>query len=58
MADDFPIPFAQFAQMLSGTHDEVWTTLLKQRYGRENHVESEWRALLDAARNEPAHPGP
>lgn len=58
MADEFPIPFNQFAQSLRGTDDEVFTHLLRTRHGSEKHLDSEWRALLEAARHEPAHPGP
>lgn len=53
---EFPVSFSRFAPMLVGTPDEVWTTHLKRKHGRENHLVGEWRALIDKYRHEPAHP--
>ena len=39
-----------------GHPDEVWLKLLKIRHGAERHTHAEWAALIDAAREEPAHP--
>ena len=53
MPDEFPIPFQAFARTLVKTPEEVWTKLLKMRHGKEKHTPTEWRALINAARNEP-----
>lgn len=39
-----------------GHPDEIWLKLLKVRYGAERHTPSEWSALIDGMRDEPAHP--
>ncbi|MDA8249174.1 MAG: hypothetical protein M0Z28_08340 [Rhodospirillales bacterium] len=52
---EHPIPLAAFAASLKGTSDEVYTKLLRIRHGMEKHTTAEWRALIDAARREPAH---
>ncbi len=48
-----PIPCAVFIQSLAGTADEVWSLLIKQLHGTENHTPAEWKALLDGLRNQP-----
>lgn len=53
---EHPVPFPAFAKTLVGTPDQIWTKLLQMRYGRQNHTPTEWRGLIDAARDEPAHP--
>ena len=39
-----------------GHPDEVWLKLLKIRHGGEKHTVQGWNALIDAMRDEPAHP--
>lgn len=50
---DFPVAFGDFAKLLEGTDDEVWTLWLKQQHGREKHTVTQWRAVLDQHRNQP-----
>lgn len=45
---EFPVPFKVFSASLVGTPDEIWTKLLQNAHGRENHLISDWQALLDA----------
>lgn len=52
---EHPIPLAVFTASLKGTSDEVFSRLLRIRHGVEKHTTAEWRALLDAARREPAY---
>jgi hypothetical protein len=54
--EEFPVPFARFARSLLMSPDEVYITHIRIRHGRENHKPSEWRAVLEKYRNEPAHP--
>jgi hypothetical protein len=53
--EEFPVPFAQFAQTLRRTPDEVWIHYMRIVHGRENHTLTEWRALHDNHRDKPAH---
>lgn len=53
---EFPIPLAKFAKSLKGKADEVWLRHLRRSHGRENHTPSEWSALIDLYRTQPAHP--
>jgi hypothetical protein len=39
-----------------GHPDEIWLKLLRIRHGAERHTHAEWASLIDAAREEPAHP--
>lgn len=54
--DEFPIPFERFAASLAGTSDEIWTGILRMNHGFENHKPSEWHAMIDNYRHQPAHP--
>lgn len=40
----------------AGQPDEVWLKLLKIRHGGEKHTVQGWNALINAMRDEPAHP--
>jgi len=40
-----------------GQPDEIWLRLLKIRNGGERHTVTEWRALVDGFREQPAYPG-
>lgn len=51
----FPVPFQAFKRTLKGGSDEIWTKLLQQRYGRENHTPKEWKSIIDQLRDQPAH---
>lgn len=51
---EFPVPFSAFVRGLAGTPDAIYAKLLKIRHGRENHRPSEWRAILERVRQEPA----
>lgn len=51
---EFPVPFSAFVRGLAGTPDAIYAKLLKIRHGRENHRPSEWRAILERVRREPA----
>ena len=46
----------QVMHAMPGHPDEVWLKLIKIRYGSEKHTQADWLALIDAARDEPAHP--
>lgn len=48
----FPIPFPVFAATLKSTSDEVFTHILRVRYGRENHLLTEWHEILVALHDE------
>lgn len=41
---------------VAGHPDEVWLKLLKIRHGGEKHTVQGWNALINAMRDEPAHP--
>jgi hypothetical protein len=41
---------------LPGHADELWLKLLRIRHGVEKHTAADWHALIDAMRDEPAHP--
>jgi hypothetical protein len=40
----------------AGSPDEIWLKLLEIRYSHQRHTRSEWKALIDKLRDEPAHP--
>ena len=52
--NEFPVPFAVFAATLRGTHDEVYTKLLKSMHGDRPRMPSDWHARLASVRNLPA----
>lgn len=54
--EEFPVPYSRFAVTLHHTGDEVYLALLQAERGRENHTITEWSAILDAYRGQPAHP--
>jgi hypothetical protein len=39
-----------------GSDDHIWGKLLRIRHGNERHTTTEWNALIDKMREEPAHP--
>ena len=41
---------------MPGHPDQIWLRLVRIRHGGERHTETEWMALIDAMRDEPAHP--
>ena len=51
--DEFPVPFAVFAAALKGTHEEVYTKLLRITHGDRPRLPSEWRERLRSLRNLP-----
>jgi hypothetical protein len=44
--DDFPVSFRDFASVLVGTPDEIWTRVLASRFGNMKMLHSQWRAAL------------
>lgn len=67
---ELPVPLEQFAAalrprpgvvngrpaLLPGEPDEVFLKLMRIRFRGERHTPTEWQALLDSLRHEPAHP--
>jgi hypothetical protein len=39
----------------AGHPDEIWLKLLKLRHGTEKRTHAQWRAAIDALRNQPAY---
>jgi hypothetical protein len=53
---EWPMPFAKFsAAHLHGTDDHIYHGLLRRRHGDRARTPTEWRALLERLRNEPAY---
>ena len=48
--DDFPVSLNVFLQRIAGTHDEVWSKLLKNAYGTDKRSERGWAMLLDTVK--------
>ena len=47
------VPFRMFAMRMAKTQDEVFTLLMRHRFGSEKNSFGGWTAKLDALRNEP-----
>jgi hypothetical protein len=45
------------AEIAPGSADEVWLKHIKIQHGKERHTLTEWRALIDKYRNQPAYRG-
>ena len=45
----------QVMTMSQGHPNEVWLRLLRIQHGRERHTPTEWAALIDQYREQPAH---
>ena len=72
ISGDVPVAFSTFAATLrpipqrdprgavvavsAGQPDEVWLKFIRQQHGMEKHTMAEWSALIDAWRDQPAHP--
>lgn len=50
--DDFKVALPVFLAAIRYTPDEVWSTFMKNRHGREKHTELVWMKILDAHREE------
>ena len=48
--NDFPVSFADFSTALKGTDDEIWTKLLKNKFGAQKKHFPAWRAALAAVK--------
>lgn len=49
--------FGRAVQIAPGTADEVWLKFIKIQHGKERHTPTEWRALIDQYRDQPAYKG-
>jgi len=50
------VPRMVAATASAGHPDEVWMKLLSMRHQNERHTMTEWQALIEKYRDEPAHP--
>jgi hypothetical protein len=50
--NDFKVALPVFLAAIRYTPDEVWSTFMKNRHGREKHTELGWMKVLDAHRGE------
>jgi hypothetical protein len=41
----------------AGKPDEIWLKFINKSHGREKHSPSEWQALIDSYRHQPAYKG-
>ena len=44
--DDFPVAFEDFAKVLVGSNDEIWTRLMRAKFGSLKMTFSLWRETL------------
>lgn len=45
------------AAIAPGTADEIWLKWIKINHGKERHTVSQWRALINNYRDQPAYRG-
>ena len=52
--DGIKISAAKFETMVMNTVDHVWCGILKRRFKLKKNTYSEWKAIIESLKNEPA----